>query len=104
MLAGISGIFITLYFWNRRRRATGVVEERRYYDGRTPTNPPYDAHATTTSYDESRYDESRQDGTGGYTGPPPEAQEPRPTEPLPGSPAVTRSTRRVYRERSAPQA
>ncbi len=105
MLAGISGIFLTLYFWNRRRRAASVVAERRYYDGRTPSNPPYDGRATTASYEETRYDESRQDGTG-YNGSPAEAapdnQPLRPTEPLPNGPATTRVTRREYRERPAP--
>jgi len=38
MLAGISGLVLTLYFWSRRRQTTNVVEERRYYDGR-PVSP-----------------------------------------------------------------
>jgi hypothetical protein len=104
MLAGITGIFLTLYFWNRRRRATGVVEERRYYDGRTPTNPSYNSHTATTTYDEVQYDESQQDGTG-YSGDPagaaPDNRPVRPTEPLPDS-SATRVTHREYRERPAP--
>lgn len=105
MLAGISGIFLTLYFWNRRRRAAGVVAERHYYDGRTPTNPQYDGRTTTARYEETQYDESRQDGTG-YSGSPadaaPDNRPLRPTEPLPNGPATTRVTRREYRERPAP--
>lgn len=100
MLAGISGIFLTLYFWNRRRRAAGVVAERRYYDDRTPANPPYDGH---TRYEETEYDESRHDGTGYNESPAaPDNRPLRPTEPLPDGPAATRVTRREYQERTPP--
>ncbi|MGH3738245.1 MAG: DUF6458 family protein [Micromonosporaceae bacterium] len=42
MLAGVTGLILTLHFWNRRRRAIAaqaVHEERHYYDGRS-TPPP----------------------------------------------------------------
>jgi hypothetical protein len=36
--ACITGLVLTLYFWNRRRVAAAQVQERRYYNGRT--TPP----------------------------------------------------------------
>ncbi|MGH3716282.1 MAG: DUF6458 family protein [Micromonosporaceae bacterium] len=41
MLAGATGLILTLHFWNRRRRAVPetVHEERHYYNGRS-TPPP----------------------------------------------------------------
>jgi hypothetical protein len=89
MLAGITGLILTLYFWSRRRRTTDVVAERRYHDGR-PVNPPY---AERTRYRDPR------PGTR-----PVEPTEPlpttRPTEPLPERGVQT--TRREYREGPAP--
>ncbi|MGH3646744.1 MAG: DUF6458 family protein [Micromonosporaceae bacterium] len=46
MLAGVTGLILTLYFWNRRRRTTAadtVHDERHYYNGRS-TPPPAARH------------------------------------------------------------
>lgn len=42
MLAGLTGLLLTFHFWNRRRRATGVVTERHYYNGRAAPSPVRD--------------------------------------------------------------
>ncbi|HEX6075939.1 MAG TPA: DUF6458 family protein [Micromonosporaceae bacterium] len=64
ILAGFSGLILTLYFWSRRRRTTNVVDERHYYDGRAapdsqrvhPTEPlpdrQADAQPTRREYQE----------------------------------------------------
>jgi hypothetical protein len=36
MLAGVGGLILFFYFWNRRRAPRGVVTERRYDDGGQP--------------------------------------------------------------------
>ena len=38
MLAGVAGLILFFYFWNRRRGTRAIVTERRDYDGVGP--PP----------------------------------------------------------------
>lgn len=100
MLAGIAGLMLTLYFWNRRRRTTDVVEERHYYEGR-PGSP---SATERTRYNDPRYNDARPGTPADVqrthpTEPPPEAP---PARPSPEAPPMTQTTRSEYRERPAP--
>lgn len=39
MLAGLTSLILTLHFWNRRRRAAELLQERAYY-GHAGPRPP----------------------------------------------------------------